>query len=283
MCLIALALGASERYPFVIAANRDEYLDRPTAALAQWQSAKGIRIFSGRDLQGGGTWMGFSPGGRFAMLTNVRQPQAPPPHDPISRGGLSLAWLESEMQVQAFAAQIDPLRYQGFNLIVGDARQQTCFYLSNQINIEEKMASPLTPINKFATHLIVNTMPWRRVYGLSNAALDTPWPKTIALKNTVTQSLNQGSIALLRRQCLDALRDTQAASNAQLPATGVSLELERALSSVFVRHPPEQPRYGTRSSLVAVMDAQEASGLLELTEVTHGSQAQTHHAKLAWL
>jgi uncharacterized protein with NRDE domain len=281
MCLIALALGASERYPFVVAANRDEFLERPTAPLAQWRSPQGTPVVSGRDLQGGGTWMGFSPGGRFAMLTNVRQPHIAPPAQPISRGGLALAWLEGDGDVQSFAARIDPHRYQGFNLLVGDARRKHCFYLSNQLFDEEKMPSPPAPADKFAINLIVKQMAWHQVYGLSNAALDTPWPKTVALKNSLVHSMAHDNRDQLVQQSLAALRNRQAAPDTQLPATGVSLELERALSSVFVQHPPEQPRYGTRSSLVAVLDAQ-ATGWLDLTEITHGEVLQTHQAKLAW-
>jgi uncharacterized protein with NRDE domain len=116
MCLIAFAWGASERFPFVIAANRDEFYERPTAPLAEWVSPGGATVIGGRDLRDGGTWMGFSPGGRFAMLTNVRAPLVKPPTDAISRGSLALAWLESDLPAPQWAQLLQPQRYQGFNL-----------------------------------------------------------------------------------------------------------------------------------------------------------------------
>ncbi len=266
MCLIALALGVSERYPFVIAANRDEFLDRPTAPLATWEAPSGITVVSGRDLRDGGIWMGFSPSGRFAMLTNVRQPLVEPPHQPISRGGLALSWLESAADVQTFAARLDPMRYQGFNLIVGNALDQQCFYLSNQVFLKTFEHLAVIKPAQSAMHLIPTEMPWSRLYGLSNAALDTPWPKTLQLKQALANGLDAHDADTLTAQCLAALANAEAAPESDLPTTGVNLELERALSSVFVRHPPDQPRYGTRTSLVAVLRSEDG---LSVTEVTH--------------
>jgi uncharacterized protein with NRDE domain len=260
MCLIAFAYRASQRFPLVIAANRDEYLNRPTAALSFWQSPQGTMIASGRDLQDGGTWMGFTAAGRFAMLTNVRNPAAPSLALPISRGQLALSWLDSTSPALAWIAQLDPQRYNGFNLVIGDWVAEQCFYLSNPglIGINtgglaiENRAIPLQP---------------GHVYGLSNAALDTPWPKTGKLKRAVQSWLDLpgDTAAPPLDPLLAALADNQPAPDAQLPATGVPLELERALSSPFVRHPTDQPRYGTRSSLVALLNAQ---GQLQLEELT---------------
>lgn len=282
MCLIALALGASERFPFVISANRDEFLARPTQALAHWQTPSGAAVLSGRDLQDGGTWMGFAPNGRFAMLTNVRQPSAKPPAQPISRGALALAWLESADDVQSFAASLDGGRYQGFNLIVGDVRQRQCCYLTNQAFFKPFKHSALIKYAPSAMNLIVQDMPWRAVYGLSNAALDTPWPKTQRLQRALQSSLQAADAPTLVAQQLAALGDSEAAPDDALPSTGVVLDLERALSSVWVSHPTDAPVYGTRSSLVAV---QTVSGPLQVTELTYAHQAAPpvrRQETLAW-
>ena len=282
MCLIALALGASERFPFVISANRDEFLVRPTQALAHWQTPSGAAVLSGRDLQDGGTWMGFSPNGRFAMLTNVRQPSTKPPAQPISRGALALAWLESSSDVQSFAASLHGGRYQGFNLIVGDVRLQHCFHLSNQAFSKPFEGLAHIEPAQIAIDLIVTHMPWGAVYGLSNATLDTPWPKTERLKTALQTSLAAASTQALTAQQVSALRDSKPASDDALPNTGVPLALERALSSIWVSHPSVAPQYGTRSSLVAV---QTAMGDLEVTELTYshtGDSPQRREETLRW-
>jgi uncharacterized protein with NRDE domain len=191
MCLIAFSWGANERFPFVIAANRDEFLARPTAPLSLWTSRSGAQILSGRDLKDGGIWMGFAPSGRFAMLTNVRENQAEPPAQPISRGGLALGWLESDMPATAWARSIEYARYQGFNLIVGDWRSKLCYSLHHAQNVEPFKPFDQAPPAIRATTLIATEMPWGAVYGLSNAALDTPWPKTQLLKTALRSSLSQ--------------------------------------------------------------------------------------------
>ncbi|MDQ3060701.1 MAG: NRDE family protein [Pseudomonadota bacterium] len=117
MCLIAFAIGVSQRWPLVIAANRDEYLDRPTLALSRWRTASGQEIVSGRDLRAGGTWLGMTPGGRVAFLTNVRGPAAQAA--PRSRGELVTRWLETTQDAEGFVstlAQTGAL-YGGFNLV----------------------------------------------------------------------------------------------------------------------------------------------------------------------
>ena len=118
MCLIAFAIGASQRWPLVVASNRDEFLDRPTLPLARWHTDAGTEIISGRDLRAGGTWLGLTPGGRLAMLTNVRGPASLTGEK--SRGELVTRWLDSGVGAGSFAAQIDAAAYGGFNLVLGD-------------------------------------------------------------------------------------------------------------------------------------------------------------------
>jgi uncharacterized protein with NRDE domain len=262
MCLIAFAWGASERFPLVVAANRDEFFERPTAPLSLWPSPGGAQVLGGRDLQDGGTWMGFSPNGRFAMLTNVRNPQAAPPAQPISRGSLALAWLESDLDAPQWAKRLQPLRYQGFNLIVGDWARRQCHYLSNQAFFKPFGQIAGIEYARSAIELIASELPMGAIYGLSNAALDTPWPKTLLLKT--------------------ALSDSLASLDVQQMSTGVPIELERALASPFVRHPEHAPSYGTRTSLVAIYEADLG---LRVTEITHSLQTQPEQifqAQLDW-
>lgn len=259
MCLIALAWGVSPDYPLVIAANRDEVYDRPTAALAQWTTATGHTIVSGRDLKDGGTWMGFAPNGRFAMLTNVRNPLATAPQGAPSRGELVMAWLSSMLKAQPWCAERDLAAYAGFNLIVGDWAHQQCHYMSNQ-----------------SSEYAVHSLQRGQIYGLSNAALNTPWPKTQWLMAQVREHLknsdNHKAPQTLTMRLLTALQNAELAPNQYLPQTGVANDLESALSSVFVRYPLSAPVYGTRSSLCAILGTDAA---LQLTETSYAAPEQT--------
>ena len=252
MCLIAFALGMSSRWPLVIAANRDEYRARPTAPLALWKTPNGQPVLSGRDLRAGGAWMGASPGGRIAFLTNVREPaELGDTGLPllISRGNLVTRWLDGvdetaaamveALQNQAHSAGAD---YAGFNLVLGDAvhGQWHC--------VRHQRAGLPIPAHGNTSRWSVQQLP-SGVYGLSNAALDTPWPKTTRLKAELTHALaHAGSGQALQNQLWRALSDTTRSSKANLPATGVPPAAELALSSVFVDYP--ELAYGTRSSAV---------------------------------
>jgi uncharacterized protein with NRDE domain len=289
MCLIAMAWGVSPDYPLVIASNRDEFYARPTAPLAHWTTDAGQRITSGRDLQSGGTWMGFAQSGRFAMLTNVRNPQAPVPDPARSRGELVVAWLASTLGVAAWMAQRDLSAYAGFNLIVGDWRAQQCHYISNQGNAfngllydtnrppaQQNIAQAAT---KNVAYPVVRSVPSGQIIGLSNAALNTPWPKTTQLVSTLDSALQTPyTAAQLQAHLQLALQSDSPAEDALLPRTGVPLAQEKALSSIYVRYPSGAPVYGTRTSLCAVLTQEHR---LHLTETTHAGPSQTALA-LAW-
>ena len=299
-----MAWGVSAQYPLVIASNRDEFYARPTAPLAQWTTQEGHTIYSGRDLKDGGTWLGFAHNGRFAMLTNVRNPNAPVPAAPRSRGALVMDWLTSSHAAAAWCEAHKPARYAGFNLIIGDWTRQECHYVSNQLgafsaqDLETKQ--PLVQWNiagaatkNEATGLPIE-IPRGQIVGLSNAALNTPWPKTLHLVGALGDALDHapgavpadplGSAARgapnqsltgpapkhlalpdLQEALQRALLDQQTAPSDQLPQTGVPAPQELALSSVFVRYPVDQPSYGTRTSLVVVLSAQQRLHLLETT------------------
>ncbi|MDO8385537.1 MAG: NRDE family protein [Polaromonas sp.] len=265
MCLIAFAIGASARWPLVIAANRDEFLDRPTLPLARWTSDAGTEFFSGRDIRAGGTWMGLTAAGRIAMLTNVRGPASLTGDK--SRGELVTGWLDSDVDAAAFMAQIDAHTYGGFNLVLGDFHSGAWHWLSNKPGpgLESRVLSP-------------------GIYGLSNGALDTPWPKTLGLKKALHSALAASDENALELELMAALRDRRRAGREDLPSTGVPLALEEALSSAFVDFP--EHGYGTRCSTVLVASAAAEGWDLALQEVTHAYGADdtpgTQNIRLRW-
>jgi uncharacterized protein with NRDE domain len=233
MCLVALALDENRRFPLVVAANRDEFFDRPTARLGWWAPAEGgPEILGGRDLSAGGTWLGLTAAGRLALVTNVRRAVTPDPQAP-SRGHIVAGWLSTEQRPDQFWMQTSLSGYAPFNLVAADFRRGDCFWASNEAAVARRME--------------------RGIFGLSNAALDTPWPKVVALKSRLAQALETADSAdTLARELFEALADPRPAQDADLPATCVAHELERVLSPAFVRTADE--RYGTRCSTVIVTE-----------------------------
>jgi uncharacterized protein with NRDE domain len=222
MCLILVAWQAHPEYPLVVAANRDEFFKRPTAAASFWP---GGQILAGRDLEAGGTWMGTTIDGRFAALTNFRAPELHR-EGAASRGRLVADFLGSNEAPNAWLAKFgqDAASYNPFNLLVGDRHTLAC------LSSTDGKTRELAP----------------GVYGLSNHLLDTPWPKVNAAKSSLARALE----ALPDdRPLFDLLRDDSIHPDDALPRTGVSLEWERLLSAAFVK----APGYGTRSSTVLIV------------------------------
>ena len=227
MCLIAFALDAHPDYALVLAANRDEFYDRPTAPAHFWEGDQGL--LAGRDERAGGTWMGVTRAGRFAALTNVRTgPRAERRPDAPSRGTLVKAFLTDERPPAAFldALADEADRYNGFNLLAGVFEADETPRLMHYSNHGSERARRVTP----------------GVHGLSNAALDTAWPKVESARAGLARLLNDDRAA--PAPLLDLLSDPAPASEESLPDTGVPREWERALSSVFI----QTDDYGTRSS-----------------------------------
>ncbi|MCY1167224.1 MAG: NRDE family protein [Pseudomonadota bacterium] len=256
MCLVAFAINASERWPLVIASNRDEFFDRPTLPLARWQSESGHTIISGRDERAGGTWLGMTPGGRIALLTNVRErPALSQPPAPRSRGGLVMRWLENDMDAGQFMAHTDSTAYAGFNLVVGDWSTDSWTWLSNRsFNSGPGGAAGNRP-QRSGWHSRALAP---GVYGLSNAALDTPWPKTLALKAALTDALagaTSQEAGAMDTPLWTALASRHRADPGNLPDTGLPVAMEQALSSAFVDSP--ERAYGTRCSTLLVASAAE--------------------------
>ena len=243
MCLVAIAIDHSRRFPLVVASNRDEYFERPTAGLAWWSPKPGDpAILSGRDLESGGTWMGLTAQGRFALLTNVRGVLPVEPGAP-SRGRVVTDWLTCDQETGDFWMRTALSGYNGFNLIAADFRHGECFWASNTKAHPQRLA--------------------RGLYGLSNGRLDEPWPKVGALKARLQTALDASASAdRLATQLFAALADRTLAADAALPRTGVPLDRERQLSAAFIASPDR--RYGTRCSTVIIT---EKTGHQPLTHV----------------
>lgn len=220
MCLILVAWQVHPDYPLVVAANRDEFFARPTAPAAFWKDAP--QVLAGRDLEAGGTWMGVTRTGRFAALTNFRDPAQNRSGAP-SRGALVADFLIGDETPRACLDRIAPHASQcnGYNLLIGDG--ETLWWSSNMAG-EPRRLEP-------------------GVYGVSNHLLDTPWPKVGAGKTALAQALDR----LPDDEALFALlRDDGIHPDEHLPQTGIPLDWERLLSSAFVK----SPDYGTRGSTV---------------------------------
>jgi len=276
MCLLAIAVGASARWPLVIASNRDEFRDRPTLPLAVWLTPGDNTVMSGRDLRAGGTWMGSTPGGRIALLTNVREPDAVTAA--LSRGELPLRWLEGQMNAAQFLAGIHAQSYGGCNVVLGDFLSGEWTWASNR---GELLAGAVLPMNSHLTASGWQTMALSPgIYGLSNALLDTPWPKTQALKAAMQTALTladtDGDESVLARVLWTALADSERAALGYLPNTGVSTDFEHALSSALVDMP--ERGYGTRCSSLMWVATQSTADTYSATmcEKTLTPQPQGH-------
>lgn len=231
MCLIVFAWRPGHAQPLIVAANRDEFYARPSLPLAQWSQAP--QVYAGRDLEAGGTWLGIGANGRFAALTNIRDPHQPPARK--SRGELVARFLCGDMPIDDYLTDVvgRSVEYAGFNLLVGNNHELWHF------NSRESEAVMLQP----------------GVYGLSNAGLDTPWPKLLKARSALERVLDDPQPDVL----LALLNDPQTADFAELPDTGVGLATEALLSSVFIA----SPTYGTRASTALIVQADGTRYMVE--------------------
>jgi uncharacterized protein with NRDE domain len=232
MCLAVIALDAHPRYGVIVAANRDEYHARPATAAHWWSDRHAAKLLAGRDLEQGGTWLAVTTDGRFAFVTNVREPglrdrQAP------SRGALVPALLrDTRAPLEALAATVDGARaYNGFNLVAG-------------VGLSAAFGS-----NRGPRAVALG----RGIHGVSNAGLDTPWPKLVRAKTGLAAFVARGDERL--DPLWSVLGDRTLAPDDALPDTGVTRERERLLSSPFI----VSDDYGTRcSTLLAISRDGEA-------------------------
>ncbi len=235
MCLLFFSYKTTPGYRLVVAANRDEFLSRPTEPLGFLNKEK--TILGGLDLQGGGTWLGITSKVKYAALTNYREPTTTKPNAP-SRGEILNEYLAGNTSARQYMDSLVEKgdHYNGFNLILGDGLE--LYYYSNR--------------------LVIPTLLWPGFYGLSNHLLDTPWPKIVRGKNLLRPHMVEtGEIDAERIFAL--LGDTLRPPDEQLPQTGVGLEWERLLSSIFI----DGSVYGTRSSAVITVSNEGCINFIE--------------------
>lgn len=234
MCLILFAQGVHPDYPLVLAANRDESYARPTAAAGFWTDSP--RIYAGRDLQQGGTWLGMTRDGRFGAVTNYRGGTGA--DSMRSRGELVLNYLSGQESPADYRDRISRAAnsYSGFNLLFGSPAG--LHFFSNR----SSRGGIIEP----------------GVHGLSNHLLDTAWPKVERGKRRVAELLNARAQALIDG-LFDVLAERTLAADGDLPETGVGLARERVLSPAFIL----SPGYGTRSSTVVLVDNKQQVTFVE--------------------
>ncbi len=238
MCLILLAYQHHPRYRLVLAANRDEFYNRPTQALGFWPDHP--EIAAGRDLKQKGTWLGVTRKGRVAAITNYREAGLQKADAP-SRGHLVADFLADHIPAPRYLRQLrnSNRHYNGFNLIIGD--DQGLYYYSNR-------GGPAASLQA-------------GIYGLSNRLINTDWPKVRYGRDRLADILPKEEYEIDRDQLMELLQSQNLAPDEQLPDTGVGLQWERILAPIFIT----SPTYGTRCSSLLTIDHQ---GGVHFTEIT---------------
>ncbi len=240
MCLVLFSYKTTPGHKLVLGANRDEFLERPTLALDYFDVGK--TILAGRDLRGGGTWLGVNIFGKIAAITNYRDPVFNT-RSGLSRGLIIRDYLESRESPKSFLLKLaqNGDNYNGFNLLAGDMKE--LLYYSNASGEIKRLVPGL--------------------YGLSNHLLDTAWPKVARGKEKLRNVLSQSKSEMIPA-IFSLLEDTVRPKDIELPETGVGVEWERLLSTIFI----SAPTYGTRSSA--------ALSVTENNEVTFVERTFTH-------
>jgi uncharacterized protein with NRDE domain len=235
MCLLFCAFEVHPKYRLIVAANRDEFYDRPSRPAGFWPEAP--ELLAGKDLKGGGTWFGITRSGRFAAITNYRDPQAHRDHAP-SRGLLMTDYLLGSAPPADYLEAVRQKggQYNGFNLIAGSTRE--LYYYSNR----KGGVIALTP----------------GLYGMSNHLLDTPWPKVARAKEALADILARGEDPQ-PETLFDILSDRAIMKDELLPDTGIGMDWERILSARFII----SPVYGTRSSTLLYVDRQDRAVFID--------------------
>ena len=235
MCLVVFAHNVHPKYRLILMANRDEFYDRPTAK-AQWWSVDSVSILGGKDLKAGGTWMAIDKKGRIASVTNYRDPKRFQT-TAATRGDLTIDFLKNKnsslLHCQDLLKKSDS--YNGFNLLL---IEKESVYLNNY---EKKIKK----INM-------------GVYGLSNALLDSSWPKVKKSKKLFNDCIH-GYFS--PDDLFSIMQDKEIFKDNDLPLTGLPLEKERAYSSICIR----TPEYGTRSTTVIMIDYDHHVRFIEKT------------------
>nr|GMD43603.1 transport and Golgi organization 2 homolog [Ipomoea batatas] len=247
MCIAIFIWQAHPKYPFLLLLNRDEYHSRATKAVEWWE---GGEILGGRDEVGGGTWLACSREGRVAFLTNVLELHALP--EARTRGDLPVRFLQSSKSPKEFAKELvkEGHEYNGFNLIMADFESKSMVYISNRPKGEPISIHEVTP----------------GIHVLSNAKLDSPWPKSQRLKMNFKKMVGEKEEAdlPLKEMVEKLMRDTTKPDHTLLPHI-CSLDWEFSLSSIFVQVHTPLGLYGTRSTSVVSVDG---TGEVDFYEVS---------------
>lgn len=252
MCLAVIAFEAHADWPLIVLANRDEFHTRASRTLAPWPTQPDI--LGGIDLEAGGTWLALDNAGRLALLTNVRDPLKHKAKAP-SRGELAARFITNEIAGEDFLNELSDTahQYNGFNLLIAEPT-----------NDGTRGASKLWHASNYQRPFVHSID--AGVHGLSNAVLNTPWPKTEQTKTKLSQFLpnmaEPDPDALIR-----IMLDTTSADEASLPATGVSRERERLLAPAFI----VSPEYGTRCTTLVL---RHRSGTCWVQEDSYGADGQ---------
>jgi len=243
MCLIIFSYDMHPLYRLILAANRDEYYNRPTAPLSFCDDEPGI--LAGRDLKHNGTWLGVTRTGRIAAISNFREPDFRIANAP-SRGFLVSDFLASKESPKSYIEHVKSIehRHNGFNLLVGDRNE--LFYYSNRENSIKEIKPGL--------------------YGVSNQFLDTPWPKVTKGKADLNK-LVYNNEKIDSEDIFSILKDSSYPPDNVLPSTGVGLKWERILSPLFIT----SRFYGTRSSSIVLMERSNRITFLERAFISDGA------------
>jgi uncharacterized protein with NRDE domain len=234
MCLILFSYQPDSDTPLVLGANRDEFFARPTAPAQFWDDCP--EVLAGRDLQAGGTWLGITRSGRFAAITNVREPNVVV-NNPQSRGDLTRDFLSGSQSPQVYLDEIAGRQhaYAGFNLLVGEFSQtsSSLYYFSNREGEVKALRAG--------------------IYGLSNHLLDSAWPKVSDGKQGLSAIVAANLAVDSHRRIRALLENPRLAEDARLPKTGITYSREKALSATFIT----LPDYGTRATtVITIVDGQ---------------------------
>ncbi|WP_116368032.1 NRDE family protein [Parahaliea mediterranea] len=259
MCLIIFAYRCHPDYPLLMAANRDEFHARPTAASGFWPARP--HLLAGRDLQAGGTWMGITRGGRFAAITNFRDPSRSAPA-PRSRGELPLDWLDGQEPPRQWLARRAEQagQYAGFNLLFGD--RHALWYWSNAGGGGQRALAP-------------------GLYGLSNASLDTPWPKVELGKQRLQNLLVRGNKVgkkgelQLHEALQDIVQDRRLAAPDALAPLGLGEAMDEQLSAQFIC----TSAYGTRATTTLAVSRAGTMDWRETSFDASGRESGSHRER----
>ncbi|WP_444937094.1 NRDE family protein [Microbulbifer sp. JMSA004] len=261
MCLLLFAYQCHPKYPLLLIANRDEFYQRPTAAAEHWP---GTGLIAGRDLEAQGTWAGVSPG-RVAAVTNIREPGTPEPVGALSRGEIPQKFLSQQISPEHFIHYLESQQYRGFNALLFDIQNQNSLFCTGN------------------RHKPFTFEPG--IHGISNGAPDEPWPKVergkAGLAEIIPAADQLVTIESFVEPALALLKDRTRAPDQQLPHTGLPLEIERALSPIFIQIDADSSAtepmlrnggYGTRASTVITIDQRGCGQLWEQTFI-NGNQS----------